>query len=246
MKGHIRDILRQIPLHAVTVILLTGVLVSAGIVLLRLPEQVDTPTDEPSVMTYTLEFVNEKGELLKQQEVAAGGFGIPPQLESLNDGIAFLSWNQYLYGVSRSTELRPVYQDVRLEKNAFYMDAQYAQLGENVEAELWLNGIVALSSVELVLEYDPEVLLELECDVGDSPFVVTAVEPGIVTIKLDEDQNLIEPLTVAVVRFIVNEERADIARTTIRIEMKDPKKVTDGGEMGTDCCAVNGDIYLLS
>ena len=218
-------------------ILLAGVLISGGIVLSR---------QEPAGPVYTLDFLDENGDLLEQVEVPHGGCAIPPELEHVNDSVSFRCWHQRLYNITASTELRPVYQDLRQYQNVFYMDTRYAKLGERVEAELWLGGKIRLSAVELTLLYDPEVLLDFQCDTEGSPFRVTASEPGSVTLCLDSDMNLTEAMTAATIRFVVSKDGDDLEMTKILMEMHNPAMITEGGVSSTDGTTVQGEIYFLS
>lgn len=245
MKGQIRSILHQVPWIGVISIILAGVLISAMIIFVE-PDWNNETISASDLPIYTLTFVDDRGDLLEQQEVHAGGFAVPPKIESHNDGIAFCGWSQTLYDINRSTEISPVYQDLRQEQNVFYIDSQCAKLGEDVEGSLFLNGSVCLSAIELTLEYDSEVLLDFICDTAEGPFVIVNEEPGTVVLRLEEDQNLTEPMTAAGFRFRINPERDDIAKTRIHVEMKTPAMITEGGEMGTNSRAVHGDIYLLS
>ena len=247
MNNRSQNDMHLIPWKGVAAILAAGFLVSAGMLLnaRSAPEQTPaTPQERPM---YTLTFLDEQGDgILQEQQVQEGGYAIPPALESENDGIAFRCWSQKLYDIRRSTELQPSYQDLRWEQNAFYIDSQCVQLGEEVTADLWLSGNVRLSSILLTVEYDPEVLLELECDTAQGPFRLVSAEPGVVTLQLDESQNLTAPTTAASFRFRTNPGSDDLASTRLRISMNDPAVITEGGEVGTNCCAVHGDIYLLS
>ena len=245
MKSQTCSILQEVPWIGVVSILLAGILVSTMIIFAD-PNRNNETISTSDLPIYTLTFVDERGDLLEQQEVHAGGFAVPPKMESYNDGIAFCGWSQKLYDINRSTEMYPVYQNLHQEQNVFYIDSQVAQLGDELEANLFLSGIVRLSSINLILEYDSEVLLDFVCDVEESPFAVLSEEPGKVVLGLKVDRNLAEPLTAAVLRFRIDPERDDIARSRIHIEMKSPAMITEEGEVGTSSRAVHGDIFLLS
>lgn len=246
MKQQKKEMLRQVPWIGVGAILLAGVLISVGIVCFRQNTTAENATGSETEAVHTLVFLDEEGAVLDEQQVSDGGYAMPPELESVNDSIAFRCWNQSLYRISRSTELTPVYQDLRESENAFYMDAHYVELGRNVELELWLGGEVCLSSIELTLTYDPEVLLDFQCDVEGSPFRVVSSEEGSVTLRLDADENLAEALTVATLRGTVSKARTDLIKTQIHVDMSGPKLLLNGTEKGTDSNAVHGDIYVLS
>lgn len=246
MKEETRSALRQVPWLGVGIILLAGVLISAGIVWSRMPEKPQDPPAETGGSVCTVTFVDENGSLLEEQQVPAGGYAVPPALESVNDAVVFRQWNNRLYDVTRSVELAPVYQDLQGEKNVFWLDSQYAQLGEEVQTDLWLGGQVCLSGMELAVTYDPEVLEDFRCDVTGSPFTVAESKKGIITLRLEAEENLTEGISVARISFTVADDRADVARTTVRIEMKDPEMIRSGAVAGTDSNAVHGDIYILS
>lgn len=246
MKKQIRYILQQIPWKGVIVILSAGILISGGMILHAHTKQDQASVATPDMPIYTVTFLDDRGEILEQQQVPEGGFAVPPAKESPNNGMVFRGWSQKLYDINRSTEVTPVYQDLRNEKNAFYIDSQCAQLGEEVTTDLWLCGNVCLSSIQLSLEYDPNVLLDLKCDTAGSPFTVVSTEPGAVILRLDETQNLTGLITVASICFSINPESDTIAKTRIRIDMEDPAMMKEGGEVGADSCAVHSDIFLLS
>ncbi len=239
MKQQLKDILRQVPWIGVGCILLTGVLISAGIVLYR-------HFTTPPAPQYTVVFTGSQGTLLNQQQVTAGSYALPPKLKHENDSIAFRCWSQHLYNIQNDTEVTPVYQDLRQTPNAFYMDAQYARLGEEVSMPLLLGGVVRLSGLELTLSYDSDVLLDFRCDVEGSPFHIVSSEVGKVVLRLDADENLTQTITAATLHFRIARNRDDVARTAVTVEMKDPLMVVSGLETGTGSTAVHGDIYILS
>ncbi len=246
MEHQSREIINQVPWKCVIGIVLAGVIISLSIILFSIFDNDHTSDSTSNTPVYTVTFLNHNGEILEEQQVHAGSFVQPPQVASTNDAIVFRGWSQKLYNINRSTEMTPVFQDLRQERNAFYMDSQCVQLGAEVESNLWLGGTVCLSSVQLVLKYDSEVLLEMECNTAGSPFVVVSEEPGTVILELDEEENLTKPVAIADIHFRIAPNREDLASTRIHIEMKDPAMMTERGEAGSNSCAVHGDIYLLS
>lgn len=234
-----KDILKQVPWKSVIAILLTGVLISGGILVYR-------QMTKPELPKYTVVFKGSQGAVLAQQQVTAGGSAIPPKLQQDNDAIVFRGWSKHLYNIQKDTEVTPVYEDLRQAANAFYMDAAYALPGDEMEMTLWLGGSVRLSGIELTLSYDKDVLQNFRCDVEGSPFQIVATGEDSVTLRLDATDNLTETTAAATVRFTVSKDREDIARTSILVDMADPVLTVSGTQVGTGSSAVHGDIYILS
>ena len=234
-----KDILKQVPWKSVIAILLTGVLISGGILVYR-------QMTKPELPKYTVVFKGSQGAVLAQQQVNAGGSAIPPKLQQDNDAIVFRGWSKHLYNIQKDTEVTPVYEDLRQAANAFYMDAAYALPGDEMEMTLWLGGSVRLSGIELTLSYDKDVLQNFRCDVEGSPFQIVATGEDSVTLRLDATDNLTETTAAATVRFTVSKDREDIARTSILVDMADPVLTVSGTQVGTGSSAVHGDIYILS
>lgn len=234
-----KDILKQVPWKSVIAILLTGVLISGGILVYR-------QMTKPELPKYTVVFKGSQGAVLAQQQVTAGGSAIPPKLQQDNDAIVFRGWSKHLYNIQKDTEVTPVYEDLRQAANAFYMDAAYALPGDEMEMTLWLGGSVRLSGIELTLSYDKDVLQNFRCDVEGSPFQIVATGEDSVTLRLDATDNLTETTAAATVRFTVSKDREDIARTSILVDMADPVLTVSGTQVGTGSNAVHGDIYILS
>ena len=124
-----KDILKQVPWKSVIAILLTGVLISGGILVYR-------QMTKPELPKYTVVFKGSQGAVLAQQQVTAGGSAIPPKLQQDNDAIVFRGWSKHLYNIQKDTEVTPVYEDLRQAANAFYMDAAYALPGDEMEMTL--------------------------------------------------------------------------------------------------------------
>lgn len=234
-----KDILKQVPWKSVIAILLTGVLISGGILVYR-------QMTKPELPKYTVVFKGSQGAVLAQQQVTAGGSAIPPKLQQDNDAIVFRGWSKHLYNIQKDTEVTPVYEDLRQAANAFYMDAAYALPGDEMEMTLWLGGSVRLSGIELTLSYDKDVLQNFRCDVEGSLFQIVATGEDSVTLRLDATDNLTETTAAATVRFTVSKDREDIARTSILVDMADPVLTVSGTQVGTGSSAVHGDIYILS
>lgn len=235
----IKDILRQVPWRSVVCILLCGVLISGGIAAFR-------HYTKPEAPSHTVTFQGSQGTVLAQRQVTDGGFALPPRLKNGSDSIAFRCWSQPLYNIRGDATVTPVYQDLRQTGNAFYMDAQYAQPGETVTMELKLGGTVCLSSIELTLSFDAEVLLDFRCETKDSPFEIVSQDESSVTLRLDSAKNLTEAITAATIQFTVSPRRGDVERTTITVGMRDPIMLVSGSDTGTGSNAVHGDIYILS
>ena len=234
-----KDILKQVPWKSVIAILLTGVLISGGILVYR-------QMTKPELPKYTVVFKGSQGAVLAQQQVTAGGSAIPPKLQQDNDAIVFRGWSKHLYNIQKDTEVTPVYEDLRQAANAFYMDAAYALPGDEMEMTLWLGGSVRLSGIELTLSYDKDVLQNFRCDVEGSPFQIVATGEDSVTLRLNATDSLTETTAAATVRFTVSKDREDIARTSILVDMADPVLTVSGTQVGTGSSAVHGDIYILS
>ncbi len=240
MKMKTREVLRQVPWLGVVLILLVGVIASGAIVYARRPAE---ETEE--TVYHTVRFLDSDGTLIEEKQVAHGDAAIPPEMESTADGIVFDGWSKMLYSVGDSADVQPIYRDMREEKNTLYLDAAYGQLGETINAKIWLGGQVCLSGMELTIVYDPEVLEAFTCD-PSSPFEVTETSEGSIKLRMAESENCTEAFCVANISYKISDNSSNIAKTKIRLEMKNPKVIRDGGEHGTDGNAVHGIVYPLS
>ena len=116
------------------------------------------------------------------------------------------------------------------------------QEGKEITLDVRVGGQVSVSSGELTLMYDPEVLEFLG---SDSMAQCTVTESGEGELKLCfESADAIRSETLlSQVRFLAKEK--DAYATEVSLKASNMKILTDGQELPADCATINNKVFFL-
>ncbi len=114
--------------------------------------------------------------------------------------------------------------------------------GQKFALDVHLGGRVSISSGELTVSYDPEVLEYLGADPMDG---CAAEQTGAGELKLtfSSPEPIRTECLLAKLNFRALEK--DAYSTEVQLQAKNMKIVTDEGERPADCATINNKVYFL-
>ena len=220
----------------IVAISLAGVLAS-GVAFWITQEYVSSRQNE-ELETHTVTFAYLDGTVIETKEVAHGKGTFPPELS--NKGV-FRGWSAGFNIVENDIEVHPIYYTIK-ENNLFYFDSVYIQEGKEFSLDVCVGGHVSVSSGELTLRYDPNVLDFLGSD--DVKFcTVTESTMGELVICLEGKTAIKTQTLLSQLRFLAKEK--DAYSTEITLKASNVKVIADGQEMPADCATINNKVFFL-
>lgn len=217
----------------IVLILMTGALVSLGIWLYS-----KTPEASGSGEKYTVTFAYGDGSVIAKSEVRSGK-GVLPPIPETDD--VFRGWDSAINNVTDNIEAHPMLYTI-VEDNLFYFNSVYVQEGERFNISLRLGGNVNMSSGELTLEYDPEVLTYIGADC-EKLCTIDLPEPGLISVRVNSDAVLTDAAQLAVLKFRAEEK--DAYSTQINLKTSKVVTLSAGEEIPADNATINNKIYFL-
>ena len=158
----------------------------------------------------------------------------------MGDGI-FRGWTGGFNCVTSDVEVHPSIYPIG-EQNFFYFHSVYVEEGKKFALDVHLGGRVSISSGELTVAYDPEVLEYLGADPMDG---CTAEQTGAGELKLcfSSPEPIRAECLLAKLSFRALEK--DAYSTEVQLQANNMKIVTDEGERPADCATINNKVYFL-
>lgn len=220
----------------IVAILLAGVIAS-GVAFLIARNSITTHQNE-SQEKHTVTFAYLDGTVITTKEVSHGKGVFPPELT--DEGV-FRGWSNGFNAVVADVEAHPVYHSIT-ENNLFYFDSVYVQEGTEFSLDICVGGYVSVSSGELTLEYDVEVLefLELKDMVQCA---VSETTKGELVICFNSDTAIKTETLLSQLRFVAKEK--DAYATEVILKASNIKVVAEGQEMPADCATINNKVFFL-
>lgn len=215
----------------ITMILLLGVLTSLIVRMVYLDADANLPR-------YTVTFAYQDGTVIETKEVSEGKGIYPP--EYMGDGI-FRGWSGRFNQVTADVEVHPILHGIS-EDNFFYFHSIYVEEGKKFTLDVHLGGRVSLSSGELTVFYDPEVLEYLESDPMDC-CEAELVGEGELKLTFSSQEPIREEKLLAKLHFRALEKNA--YSTEVQLQAKNMMIVTAEGEKPADCATINNKVYFL-
>ncbi len=243
MKKQIKDICFAIPWLVVGIILVIGVVSSVGIYHVRMNQKESTdqrPIGREGVY-HEVTFLKEDGSVLEEKTVADCDSVMPPMWESTENKV-FRGWSMNLSGVTYDFEAQPMVHDISELSNVFHIDTRYEEGGQKVWIELKLGGQVNLSSVKLVLAYDPKVLKFLKSETEHEFIKISKAKNGNLEIIVDSQDNLMGATEIAKLQFRIAD--VDFILAHLNIAMFEPRMMDGASEVASESTAVDGKIYI--
>lgn len=217
-------------------ILLIGVIVSVSIFFTI--NYVGEKKRIEALGTHTVTFAYLDGTVIETKEVAHGKGVFPP---TLKDNGVFRGWSAGFNIVTSDIEVHPDYYNVP-ENNLFYFDSVYVKEGEKFSIDVCVGGTVSVSSGELILEYDPDVLkFQKSKDKDDAVKVMQS--KGKITIAFDFAEPLKAESVLSQLQF--KAKKKDAYSTELLLKAVDMKVVSKGEKIPADCATLNNKIFFL-
>lgn len=189
---------------------------------------------------YTVTFAYGNGAQIETKEVKEGKGIFPPELDWGADYV-FRGWDRALNRVAANIEAHPDIYKV-MEENLFYFDSVYVREGHAFTLDLMLGGNVNLSSGEVVLIFDEEVM-EYKSFQTSEALDVTKTGKGELLIKLNSKNPITQKTELARLKF--RAKRKDVEYTQAVLSAKSTKLILDGEEKPADCATINNKIFFI-
>lgn len=231
--------LRKIPLWLqITIILLCGVVLSIA-VLFIVKGIKTTEKQNSSDESYTVTFAYQDGTVIDEKSVVSGKGVFPPMPDSDN---VFRGWSGAINSVESDIEVHPMFYEITDDENLFYFNSVYVQEGEEFTIDLELSGQVNLSSTELTVSYDTEVMEYVKSDCTD---ICKETEHKSGEIKLSVDSS--SPLTAnsSLAQITFKAKKKDVYATEIEVSCTDAVIKEAGKETTVTASTINNKIYYL-
>ena len=215
----------------ITMILLLGVLTSLIVRMVYLDADANLPR-------YTVTFAYQDGTVIETKEVSEEKGVYPP--EYVGDGI-FRGWSGRFNQVTTDVEVHPNIYPIS-EDNFFYFHSVYVEEGKKFTLDVHLGGRVSISSGELTVFYDPEVLEYLAADPMDC-CEAELVGDGELKLTFSSQEPIREERLMAKLHFRALEK--DAYSKEVQLQENNMKIVTAECEKPADCATINNKVYFL-
>ncbi len=216
----------------ISVILLAGVIAS-GIILFLAPGK-----QQPEQKIHTVTFAYPDGTVIETKSVKEGNGVFPPNLEI--DGV-FRGWSAGFNAVNADIEVHPVFYSIK-EENLFYFDSVYAKEDTEFVLDLYVAGIVNLSSATITLSYDADVLEVKEIH-GITSLEISENKAGELTISFSESTPLTQKTKISQLTFYA--KKMDAYSTQVNLVARDAQIFINGSTQPATCATINNKIYFL-
>ena len=228
----------------IVLILLCGVILS-GVAYAVIHNKIEADREkneaarEAEKPRYTVTFAYQDGTVIDTRQVKEGAGTFPPDFET--DGV-FQGWSAGFNEVMSDLETHPMVYNITEDENLFCFDAVYVQEGKQFTIDLRLAGHVYISSAELRMEYDPEVMDYIEASDTDH-CIITKEEDGKLNIKVSSDVPLTESCLLSSITFRAKQK--DVYSTQINLSCISGALSVDEKESPATVSTINNKIYYL-
>lgn len=221
----------------IILILLCGALVSGAVYLLTQSKL--AAEREAKKPRYTVTFAYQDGTVIDTRQVKEGAGTFPPEFET--DGV-FRGWSGAFNEVKSDVEVHPMTYELAGDENLFCFDSVYVQEGETFSITVQLAGDVNISTAEIGVDYDTEVMEYIQaspkafCTVSES-------EAGTLLLTLDSGAPITEETALATITF--RAKKMDVYSTQINLRCISGTLSVDGKETPATVTTINNKIYYL-
>ena len=221
----------RFPLWAQVVsILLVGVLASGTVWLIARDRKIER---------HIVTFAYDDGVVIEKKVVKDGQGVLPPRLDLENT--VFRGWSCAINSVTQDIEAHPSLYSI-VEDNLFYIDSAYVKEGKKVSLPLMLGGRVNISSGELTVEYDTEVLTFKKAESSELSTVKES-SPGVLTITFSSGDAITQATQLASLVFYA--QKKDVYATEIALSGTKVTVVANGKEVPADFATINNKVFFL-
>ena len=211
-------------------ILLVGVLASGAVWMIARDRKIER---------HMVTFAYDDGTVIEKKEVRDGQGVFPPKLDLENT--VFRGWNCAINNVTQDIEAHPSLYSI-VEDNLFYIESAYVQEGKTVSLPVMLGGWVNVSSGELTVKYDPEVLTFKKAK-GSELCAVKESSSGVLTITFSSDDAITQATQLASLVFYA--KKKDVYTTEIVLSGSKVTVAANGKEAPADFATINNEIFFL-
>ena len=193
---------------------------------------------EDSLPLYTVTFAYQDGTVIEAKQVKDGRGVFPPDFDA--PGV-FQGWSKPINEVTADIEVHPLYHTIE-DENLFCFDSVYVKEGDEFSIALTLDGEVNISSAELTISYDTDVM-EFVGAQNEDRCTVKDGGDGNLILSLQSDTPVVERTTLAEIRF--KALKKDVYSSQIDLICKEPKVSQSGVEVPATASTLNNKIYYL-
>ena len=194
---------------------------------------------EDSLPLYTVTFAYQNGEVIATKQVKEGRGVYPPEFNA--SGIVFQGWSKPINNINADIEVHPLYYPVS-DENLFCFDAVYVKEGEEFTIKLMLTGNVNISSAELTVSFDTNVM-EFVGLTGENRCTVSNEGDGKLLISLKSDEPIKAETLLSEIKF--KALKKDVYSSQIELSCKNAKLSKSGVDVPATVSTLNNKIYYL-
>lgn len=228
---------RSIPFWGqIVIILLCGVAISGAVY--GAIRYIKWRQYEESLPKYTVTFAYQNGDVIATKQTKAGRGVLPPILDSSR---VFQGWSKPINNVMADMEVHPLYYSIE-DENLFCFDSVYVREGDEFTITVLLTGKVNISSAELSIEYDPDVMTFIEADSSDL-CTVSCLKDGKLTLLLRSEKPIVDTMTLSDIKF--KAQQHDVYSSQIDFICKEAKVNQSGVEVPATASTLNNKIFYL-
>ena len=230
---------RRIPLWLqIVIILLCGATLSAATFFIikgiKAPEKQSESNED-----YTVKFAYQDGTVIGEKTVQSGKGVFPPIPEGVD---VFRGWSGAVNNVESDIEVHPLFYEITDDGNLFYFNSVYVQEGEQFTLDLYLSGKVNISSAELTILYDTEVMEYVGTESTD---ICNETEHNSGEIKLMLNSNSPLKAKTELAQITFKAKKKDVYATEIELGCKHAVLKEAGKETPVTASTINNKIYYL-
>lgn len=228
---------RHIPFWLqIVMILISGVL--ASLLVFALSNYQKALISERNAPEYTVNFAYQDGTVIEKKAVKKGKGVFPPNFET--EGV-FRGWSSSINNVTSNLEVHPAVYEIN-DENLFYFDSVYVKEGEKFTIDLTLAGKVNLSSAELEIEYDPDVMKFIKTSKSEI-CSVEKIKNGLLKVTINSDEPLTDKLLLSYLTFKAKKKNVNYSR--VDLKAKNGTIVENGKEQSATISTINNNIFYL-
>ena len=237
MKKRQKEARRQMPFWLqIVIILLCGAISSVGAYgVVRRAQQKQSDDGLP---VYTVTFAYQDGSVIGTKQVKEGRGVYPPEFDA--PGV-FQGWSKPINAIMANIEVHPLYYSIA-DENLFCFDSVYVKEGDEFAIELMLTGEVNISSAELMVSYDTDVM-EFVGSTKDAFCTVSDDGDGNLAVRIDSDESLSEAAVLSEIRF--KALKKDVYSSQIDLICKNAKVSQSGVDVPVTASTLNNKVYYL-
>ena len=150
----------------------------------------------------------------------------------------FKGWDKNLSSITDDTEVRPVYQSVEKDENAFYIDTYYVNGGDEFWIDLKIGGKIDAKTAKIGIAYDSDVLTYLESDSSEYLFSPVEIKDEYLILHFDFTNKDIQNCTIVRLHFECKD--VEFITTDLPIDLLN----VQSNEGLTGSTSVKGNIYI--